>query len=152
MKSYRCKRCWRSFDSKHKVEDHQEQQYPCEPKAMPTNERFMSDDHEAELEKGRQSKSEDEAWWDIFRLLIPGMQRRDIGSLMREYWPCKTSPFGDMYTQEVGGKETRITQRANKFERLYRLGSDPHHAFNNATERGASSNNAWATDSRGAVS
>lgn len=60
---------------------------------MPQNERFMDAQSEAGIEKACKSVPATEAWWNLFRLLMPGMQGRDLGSLIQQFgpkYPCKT--------------------------------------------------------------
>lgn len=56
---------------------------------MPGAERFMSAENETELERVCSSGSDEETWWNLFQLLIPGMQERDLDTLKTEFWPCE---------------------------------------------------------------
>ncbi|ETS75646.1 hypothetical protein PFICI_12590 [Pestalotiopsis fici W106-1] len=87
MKSYRCQRCWGSFDSRRKVQEHEAQLMQCSSREVPQNERFMSLEQEGAVDAACRSASDDEAWWNLFRLLIPGMQGQDIKSLSPPYQP-----------------------------------------------------------------
>ncbi|KAI0815584.1 hypothetical protein GGR55DRAFT_675204 [Xylaria sp. FL0064] len=88
MVSYRCQKCWKSFDSRRKAEVHQEQQGQCAKKEKPTNEIFMSDDDEQGLSRlSHTGVDEEDTWWSWFKLLIPNMQSRDVPSLRLEYYP-----------------------------------------------------------------
>ncbi|KAH7149078.1 hypothetical protein B0J13DRAFT_550625 [Dactylonectria estremocensis] len=87
MLSYRCQHCWRSFESKLKLASHGKQREPCEAREMPSTERFMSAEHETELERLTCSGSDEETWWSLFQRLIPGMQERELSSLKAEFFP-----------------------------------------------------------------
>lgn len=52
----------------------------------------MDTDHESEVEKPCGSMSEEDTWWKLFRLLIPGMETRDFCWLNTHYYPCKGTP------------------------------------------------------------
>ncbi|KAH8674290.1 hypothetical protein BX600DRAFT_227689 [Xylariales sp. PMI_506] len=91
MLSFRCQRCWTSFDTKQKITDHALQQYQCKQKEMTGNERFMTLENEAKIERTGRRGSEEELWWDLFRLLIH-MRERDILSLMQDYQPYYVIP------------------------------------------------------------
>ncbi|KAH7148317.1 hypothetical protein EDB81DRAFT_758747 [Dactylonectria macrodidyma] len=54
---------------------------------MPSTERFMSAEHEAQLERLTCSGSDEETWWSLFQRLIPGMQERELNSLKNEFFP-----------------------------------------------------------------
>ncbi|KAI1351205.1 hypothetical protein F5Y01DRAFT_131004 [Xylaria sp. FL0043] len=88
MVSYRCQKCWKSFDSRRKAEIHQEQRGQCENKEKPSNEIFMSDEDEQGLRRlSHTGVDEEDTWWSWFKLLIPNMQSRDVPSLRLEYYP-----------------------------------------------------------------
>ncbi|KAI1078187.1 hypothetical protein F5B20DRAFT_548377 [Whalleya microplaca] len=87
VRSFRCERCWRSFDSRSNRWDHETQQPPCDIREILWDERFMTDEQESEMEKPCRSKSEQDMWWNLFRLLIPAIQDRDMVSLSMEYSP-----------------------------------------------------------------
>ncbi|KAI0006776.1 hypothetical protein F4779DRAFT_547899 [Xylariaceae sp. FL0662B] len=87
MLSFRCQRCWRSFDSRSNARDHEARQPPCDARERSWDERFMRNEQESEIEIACRSKSEEDAWWSLFRLLIPDMQYRDMASLSAEYSP-----------------------------------------------------------------
>ncbi|KAI1848166.1 hypothetical protein JX266_005879 [Neoarthrinium moseri] len=87
MLSYRCQRCWRSFDTRGDVSSHAAQQPLCDARLKGGEERFMNLEQEAEVERIGRNMSEQDAWWSLFGLLIPGMQNRDLPSLMTEYSP-----------------------------------------------------------------
>lgn len=86
MLSFRCQTCWRSFDAKAKREEHV-QSASCRERPRPDGERFMDASHESEIDSVCSSKSEEDAWWNLFRLLIPGMETTDDASL---YYPCRS--------------------------------------------------------------
>ena len=52
----------------------------------------MSPGQELEFEQVSRNKTEEEAWWSLFQLLIPGMRSRDMASLANEYSPCEYAP------------------------------------------------------------
>ncbi|RSL58735.1 hypothetical protein CEP54_007625 [Fusarium duplospermum] len=87
MMSYRCIRCWRSFETRDRSEAHGKHAGSCEAREMLTTERFMTPNQETDLEKTSCAGSEEETWWEIFRLLIPDMQNRTRESLKSQYWP-----------------------------------------------------------------
>lgn len=89
MRSFRCSKCWRSFETRDKVNGHIKQQEPCEAREMSPNERFMLSDHEASLEKLGSSDCPEETWWKLFQLLVPDIQSWTLESLKSRYWPCK---------------------------------------------------------------
>lgn len=49
----------------------------------------MTPEQELEFEQVCRHKTEEDAWWSLFRLLIPDMHSRDIASLATEYSPCE---------------------------------------------------------------
>lgn len=87
--SFRCQRCWKSFDTRNSVSEHQTHQPLCDPRQKPWDEQFMTPEQEVEFEQTSRHKTEEEAWWSLFRLLIPGMQSRDTMSLATNYSPCE---------------------------------------------------------------
>ncbi|KAH8660462.1 hypothetical protein BX600DRAFT_514067 [Xylariales sp. PMI_506] len=87
MISSRCPRCWRSFDKKQESDEHRKQQYQCEEKVKPECDRFMSPENETEIERTCRGSSDEETWYNLFRLLVPGMENRYTASLMCQYWP-----------------------------------------------------------------
>ncbi|KAI3322008.1 hypothetical protein HD806DRAFT_545260 [Xylariaceae sp. AK1471] len=96
MVSFRCQRCWKSFDSRRKAKDHQEQQAQCDNKEKPPTEVFMSGDNEKELSRlNHAGGMEEDTWWSWFKLLIPNMQSCDVASLKNEYYPCLAHKIRD---------------------------------------------------------
>jgi hypothetical protein len=91
MASYRCPRCWISFDTRRKVTDHRDKG-GCMEKRKPDDECFMDPLHEAQVEKAYSSISEEDTWWGLFRLLISTVQGLDEASLKAQYWPCESCP------------------------------------------------------------
>ncbi|UPL02528.1 hypothetical protein LCI18_013462 [Fusarium solani-melongenae] len=87
MMSYRCIRCWRSFETRDRSEAHSKQVGSCEAREMLTAERFMGPNQETDLEKVSGAGCEEETWWEIFQLVIPDMQNRTRESLKSQYWP-----------------------------------------------------------------
>ncbi|KAJ2996361.1 hypothetical protein NUW58_g997 [Xylaria curta] len=88
MMSYRCQKCWKSFDSRRKADVHQEQQSQCGNKQKPWNEVFMSEDDEIELSRlSHTGGNEEDTWWNWFKLLIPNMRNREVAFLRVEYYP-----------------------------------------------------------------
>ncbi|KAK1764956.1 hypothetical protein QBC33DRAFT_517170 [Phialemonium atrogriseum] len=86
MLSSRCPTCWRSFDTKTKQDEHIKIA-KCQERPRPVGELFMDTDHESEVEKPCGSMSEEDTWWKLFRLLIPGMETRDFCWLNTHYYP-----------------------------------------------------------------
>ncbi|GAB1316531.1 hypothetical protein MFIFM68171_06741 [Madurella fahalii] len=86
MISYRCPRCWKSFDTRGKVSLH-ERQGGCNTKQRPDDERFMDPIHEVQVERAYSSTSEEDVWWSLFRLLIPDVQYLDDLSLKTQFYP-----------------------------------------------------------------
>lgn len=64
---------------------------------MPEHERFMNEEQENGLDSCCSSSSEEDTWWNLFRLLIPGMDTRDISSLRPQYWPCERGFLADAF-------------------------------------------------------
>ncbi|KAH7009632.1 hypothetical protein EDB80DRAFT_713609 [Ilyonectria destructans] len=91
MRSFRCSKCWRSFETRDKVNGHIKQQEPCEAREMSPNERFMLSEHEASLEKLGSSACPEETWWKLFQLLVPDIQSWTLESLKSRYWPYYVS-------------------------------------------------------------
>ncbi|KAF4969728.1 hypothetical protein FSARC_3071 [Fusarium sarcochroum] len=87
MRSYRCTKCWKSFEKKESVGTHSSQQTPCRAREMPTTEKLMSRESEEELEELGCSRSAEETWLKMFQLLIPNMQDRDLQSLRSQFYP-----------------------------------------------------------------
>ncbi|KAJ4259623.1 hypothetical protein NW762_007553 [Fusarium torreyae] len=87
MQSYRCTKCWKSFEKKESVGTHNSQQTSCRAREMPTTERLMSRESEVKLEKLGCSGSAEETWLKMFQLLIPNMQDRDLQSLRSQVYP-----------------------------------------------------------------
>lgn len=95
MRSHRCGRCWIYLNTKRRLADHQRDN-DCVQVEMPANERFMDLELEAEVRASHGALDDDaseELWWDLFRLLIPGMRQIDVAQLKQEYYPCQPSPF-----------------------------------------------------------
>ncbi|KAH6986312.1 hypothetical protein BKA56DRAFT_580224 [Ilyonectria sp. MPI-CAGE-AT-0026] len=134
MLSYRCQRCWRSFESKRKLSSHEKQRDPCATREMPGAERFMSAENETELERVCSSGSDEETWWNLFQLLIPGMQERDLDSLKTEFWPyyihldsfmIPAITFSNASFQPLAtGQSTLQTGTPNEYESLDQVSSD----------------------------
>ncbi|KAK8085214.1 hypothetical protein PG997_006485 [Apiospora hydei] len=87
MPSVRCKRCWRSFDTRQQKADHETTQPLCDARESPPSETMMSGSQESEFERLRMSGPEEISWWKMFQLLIPGLSGRNIASLKLDYWP-----------------------------------------------------------------
>lgn len=49
----------------------------------------MNRGQETELESCGSSASEEDIWWKLFQLLIPGMDNHEAASLKERYWPCE---------------------------------------------------------------
>ncbi|KAF4470798.1 hypothetical protein FALBO_2294 [Fusarium albosuccineum] len=86
MRSYRCGSCWRSFDNSSQRDQHVNA-YTCEPRLLPEFERLMSPHNEFLVNQPRPGMSDVDAWWAIFKLLIPDMGGRDVDSLKLQYSP-----------------------------------------------------------------
>jgi len=54
----------------------------------------MDPTHEKETEKPCGAMSEEDTWWKLFQLLIPGMEVWDLPSLKKQYYPCKKRSYG----------------------------------------------------------
>ncbi|TPX12660.1 uncharacterized protein E0L32_000837 [Thyridium curvatum] len=91
MMTTRCPRCWVSFDSKAQERSHQEKE-KCVEREKPTSERFMSTQHEKELESGNQFESEEAQWWHFFQLLIPNQYNRELSELKTQFSPYYVDP------------------------------------------------------------
>lgn len=87
MQSYRCRRCWKWFNARHKVNEHQTEN--CTEKELPADEKFMDLDMEAQVERLCGSPPED-IWWTIFQLLIPATKEVDLAHLKTQYYPCQS--------------------------------------------------------------
>ncbi|KAK0710729.1 hypothetical protein B0H67DRAFT_610993 [Lasiosphaeris hirsuta] len=86
MVSHRCPRCWISFDTRRKAADHRDKG-GCIEKRKPDDECFMDPWHESQVEKAYSSTSEEETWWNLFRLLVSSVQGLDEAKLKARYWP-----------------------------------------------------------------
>lgn len=89
MLSFRCQRCWKSFDTKSLAQKHEVESPPCDPRDKPLDEWFITPEQETAIEQACRHKAEEDAWWSLFRLVIPGMQSLNVDSLMTEYSPCE---------------------------------------------------------------
>lgn len=92
MLSFRCSTCWRSFDTKAKQIEHGQSLVPstsCRPKPQPESDRFMDARHESDIDSiySGSTSGEEETWWALFRLLIPGMATRAACWLKANYCP-----------------------------------------------------------------
>lgn len=112
MRSYRCARCWISFDARRKARDH-EQLETCEVRPPPESDCFMDHELEAEMEKPCGRMLEEDKWWMLFRLLIPGMQDRDDQSLKAEYYPC-TLLFSHIITMRLLTNRVQTTSPSTR--------------------------------------
>jgi len=92
MTSYRCPRCWISFDTRLKVVAHVEKE-ACEVKGRPLGERFMQPADEEEVERAFGKTPELDIWWAWFRLLVREVENLDDITLMCQYSPCKSSLY-----------------------------------------------------------
>ncbi|RYP39264.1 hypothetical protein DL767_002273 [Monosporascus sp. MG133] len=86
MPSHRCQNCWAYLNTKDKAADH-EKQTSCSKKPRPQEEVFMTEAQENAIKGVCQSQTEEDAWWRLFRLLIPGMRDLDIITLTANYTP-----------------------------------------------------------------
>ncbi|UPK91204.1 hypothetical protein LCI18_002139 [Fusarium solani-melongenae] len=84
MLSYRCQRCWKQFNARHRAQEHQ--QSGCVQNEFPRYEQFMSLEQEMEVERCGGMTAED-TWWALFQFLIPGMDQEDISQLKDRYFP-----------------------------------------------------------------
>ncbi|KAI1362460.1 hypothetical protein F5Y08DRAFT_274937 [Xylaria arbuscula] len=91
--AYRCKRCWQSFDSTVKLNEHESQEEPCTIRTKPEYERFMTEDEVIEVGMISFSGSQCRVWWKLFQLLVPDMQNRQIASLELSYSPYYVSSY-----------------------------------------------------------
>ncbi|KPM45157.1 hypothetical protein AK830_g1409 [Neonectria ditissima] len=87
MRSFRCSKCWRSFETRDKVDAHGQQEQPCEAREMPAAERFMLSENETIVQRLGCLGTAEETWWKLFQLLFPDMQNWSIESLKSQYWP-----------------------------------------------------------------
>ncbi|RYP74918.1 hypothetical protein DL771_002702 [Monosporascus sp. 5C6A] len=92
MPSHRCQNCWAYLNTKDKAADH-ENQTSCSKKPRPQEEIFMTEAQENAIKGVCQSQTDEDAWWRLFRLLIPGMRDLDMAILTANYTP---------YYHEVG--------------------------------------------------
>ncbi|KAK4218893.1 hypothetical protein QBC37DRAFT_180183 [Rhypophila decipiens] len=91
MLSFRCHMCWRSFDTKKRQIEHRTEG-GCRQKTQPEGDRFMDITHEAAIDEqcGNTTLGEEDIWWKLFRILIPGMSALDEDAWMRarsSYYP-----------------------------------------------------------------
>ncbi|RSL79524.1 hypothetical protein CEP51_007291 [Fusarium floridanum] len=84
MPSYRCRRCWKHFNARQQVLEHE--QGDCIQKVPPEYERFMTPEQERELDHCGEVQPVD-TWWKMFRLLVPGMALEDFADLKTRYFP-----------------------------------------------------------------
>ncbi|KAL8364797.1 hypothetical protein RB595_003868 [Gaeumannomyces hyphopodioides] len=80
-RSHRCETCWKSFERAELADKHREKG-GCKP-VNGQSEMFMTPEQEKEVEKSVGSRSEEECWWDIFRVLIDG--ETDLATLQARY-------------------------------------------------------------------
>ncbi|KAI1875803.1 uncharacterized protein JN550_002089 [Neoarthrinium moseri] len=121
MLSYRCQRCWRSFDTRGDVSNHATQQPPCDARPKGWEERFMNIDQEGEVERIGRNMSEQDAWWSLFSLLVPGMQNRDLPSLMTQYSPFYVYYHSNFMIPAISFSQLpgQLTQRGQLSEEGY---------------------------------
>lgn len=86
----RCKRCWVSFNSP-KERDAHRQKKTCDEQIKPAGDIFMTTEQVDQLTKcyPRGTAGAD-AWYHLFKLLVPGMQNYTIQWLRHHLSPCKT--------------------------------------------------------------
>ncbi|KAM7194057.1 hypothetical protein V8F20_008153 [Naviculisporaceae sp. PSN 640] len=94
MLSFRCQTCWRSFDTKAKQAEHV-QDANCRPKSRSEEEGFMEPALEAHVDAlcGNTGLEEKDRWWELFRLLIPGMSSMDDDSWSRKRLDYPNLPY-----------------------------------------------------------
>ena len=85
--SFRCKRCWASFDSQLQLTEHSQKRI-CESREKPLNERFMDGPCEQELERSFRKMADADVWWALFKLLVKEIQSIDDITLRCVYSPC----------------------------------------------------------------
>lgn len=103
-RSRRCNRCLKAFESDAKARTH-ESLAACPIIPLPDFERLMSAAHESITERFLTPMSDLAGWWFIFKLLIPGMQDRDLESLKMEYSPCECSRIGEAVELLIVGQD-----------------------------------------------
>ncbi|KAK0708881.1 hypothetical protein B0T21DRAFT_377154 [Apiosordaria backusii] len=85
MVSRRCPRCWISFESKEKENQHR-QPLQCMEKPKPTEGRFMAAHHEGMVSTlALSAANPEQTWWQLFQILIPGMQEQSLDILKKCY-------------------------------------------------------------------
>ncbi|KAK0614647.1 hypothetical protein B0T14DRAFT_528845 [Immersiella caudata] len=84
MVSYRCRRCWRSFDTRREAAAHPEDGN-CSIKERPATERFMRADDESVVEA--YAGNAVDVWWALFRVLVPEVYGVDDDVLKTLYFP-----------------------------------------------------------------
>lgn len=104
MLSFRCQTCWRSFDTKTEQSEHVEKA-SCQQKSKPERDRFMETSHETEVDAlcGNRTLPEEDAWWQLFRHLIPGMASMDDVTWASErlaYYPCKLGTRSPIWVKQ----------------------------------------------------
>lgn len=101
-RSHRCETCWKSFERADLAAKHREKG-GCRPAQYGAghSEMFMTPEQEKEVEKAVGSRSEEECWWDIFRVLVDG--ETDLATLQSRYSayyvPNTTRDLGGLLTQ-----------------------------------------------------
>ncbi|GAB1320928.1 hypothetical protein MFIFM68171_11138 [Madurella fahalii] len=134
MVSYRCPRCWISFDTRRKGADHRNKG-GCIEKQKPDDECFMDPWHEAQVEKAYSSTSEEETWWSLFRLLVSSVRGLDEATLQARYWPyyvhldmslmIPALTFSDVSFHALGTSSQGETRMSNSTEALSLGQPDP---------------------------
>ncbi|KAK4200924.1 hypothetical protein QBC40DRAFT_325528 [Triangularia verruculosa] len=81
----RCPRCWICFDSREKENQHR-RILRCTEKARPRQGQFMAVDLEGMVNTWNvNAANPEQSWWEIFQLIVPGMQQQDLSELKRRY-------------------------------------------------------------------
>ncbi|RYP51308.1 hypothetical protein DL768_003312 [Monosporascus sp. mg162] len=116
MPSYRCQNCWAYLNTKDKATDH-EKQTSCSKKPRPQEEVFMTEEQENAIRGVCQSQTDEDAWWRLFRLLIPGMRDLDMIILTANYTPCQCLQVirAEPQTQNVRNRQQITPQETFAF-------------------------------------
>ncbi|KAI6358611.1 hypothetical protein MCOR25_007295 [Pyricularia grisea] len=85
-RTFRCERCWKHEETLRGLDEHRAAN-ACQPKDLAATERFMDEEHEALVDAPLGTRSEEEYWWDMFTMLIPGMAEADPAWMRARYSP-----------------------------------------------------------------
>ncbi|KAI6342568.1 hypothetical protein MCOR31_003613 [Pyricularia oryzae] len=125
-RTFRCERCWKHEETLRGLDEHRAAN-ACQPKDLAATERFMDEEHEALVDAPLGNRSEEEYWWDMFTMLIPGMAEADPGWMRVRYSPYHqdartTQNITAQLLPNLGGIDTALATPAMLGESTFSSG------------------------------